>query len=372
MKQILIFFCTILLFACNHKNEAGHFTVEGNIKNISDQKVYLDQLYFSKQPPTTIDTAEIKNGKFILHGVAPEQGLFRIRTTESESGYLFVNDISDIKFETDFKSKDLGTPNFSSPANASFKKLFTMLDEKQRAIGLLENPISDTKDSANLLAQQNKLDSLKTDYKNFLLNYVDTTNSPVVAIFALGYSNRINPVDVLKTVNGLPKRFPDHLVLNQLVKNYVAMMSAQSKVGEKPITSAIAPDITLPDTSGKPFSLSSLKGKYVLVDFWASWCGPCRAENPNVVEAYNKFKSKNFTILGVSLDKERGPWLDAIKNDGLTWNHISDLKFWNSQAVSLFNFDAIPYNVLIDPSGKIIAKELRGSDLQATLANVLK
>ncbi len=128
----------------------------------------------------------------------------------------------------------------------------------------------------------------------------------------------------------------------------------------------------MPDTSGKSFSLNSLRGQYVLVDFWASWCEPCRNENPNVVKAFNQFKDKNFTVLGVSLDKDKQAWEDAINADKLTWHHISDLQSWNSAAVTLYGFDAIPYNVLIDPQGKIIAIGLRGKDLEDKLTEVLK
>jgi len=137
---------------------------------------------------------------------------------------------------------------------------------------------------------------------------------------------------------------------------------------------SIAPDFTQADTSGKPVTLSSLRGKYVLIDFWASWCGPCRQENPNVVKVYNQYKAKNFTILGVSLDREDGKaaWLKAIKDDGLTWTQVSDLKYWANQAGVLYKVASIPQNYLLDPTGKIIAKNLRGADLEAKLAELIK
>jgi thiol-disulfide isomerase/thioredoxin len=118
--------------------------------------------------------------------------------------------------------------------------------------------------------------------------------------------------------------------------------------------------------------LSSYKGKYVLIDFWASWCGPCRQENPNVVKAYNKYKTKKFTIIGVSLDKPgaKDAWMSAIKNDGLTWTQVSDLQFWDNKAAKLYGITSIPQNFLLDPTGKIIAKNLRGGDLEAKLAEI--
>ena len=132
-----------------------------------------------------------------------------------------------------------------------------------------------------------------------------------------------------------------------------------------------APDIVLQDTTGAETALSSLKGKYVLVDFWASWCGPCRRENPNVVKVYNEFKSKGFTIYGVSLDNNRNKWLAAIDKDQLSWYHVSDLKGWGSDGAARYNVRSIPSTYLIDPEGKIIAKNLRGAQLEQTLRKTL-
>jgi len=374
MKKLLIAaLCTVFLVSCNHKSEQGKFVVSGQIKNAPDQKIYLEELFFSEKNPEVLDTGEIKNGHFSVTATAPEEGLYRIRMEKDSAFFIVINDKAELNFSADYGKLNADAPTINSAANASLKKFITSIqiqrtELENKSASLQQATAAKQTDSAIAVAKK-EFDDKETAYKTFITKYIDTTKDPVIAVFALGYSQSIEPNKLQQAINGLTKRFPKHMALNSLVAQYNQMIK---QFNAKPHEGGMAPDINMPDTSGKPFALSMLRGKYVLVDFWASWCGPCRGENPNVVKAYNTYKDKNFTVLGVSLDKEKQPWLDAIKADGLTWNHISDLKYWSSAAVSLYGFDGIPFNVLVDPAGKIIATNLRGADLDNKLKAILK
>ena len=382
MKRILyLLIITVFVTACTEKKH-GAFVVTGFIENAAGKKVLLMESSSTNARSVILDSATLKDkGAFTLRGRANEEGIFRL-AVENGPDIILINDNNDIRVRLNVNDYRNYTVE-GSPASQSMHTLFEDCDKKATAIYATSKQI----DSLRTIPQQDSLveimrtkkDKQMSEFNDMVKTYINNSNSPAASLFALGIiSETIPKEELLSFATNLSKKFPEHAGVarrkSMIAENNAVVPAAPTSPTENTyaLLNKPAPDLTMNDVNGKPVSISSFKGKFLLVDFWASWCAPCRQENPNVVAAYNRYKNKNFTILGISLDENKDAWKKAIAKDKLTWIHMSDLKQWESSAVTSYGFEGIPFNVLIDPTGKIIASSLRGEDLERKLGEVLK
>jgi peroxiredoxin len=358
--------------------QGGDYTVKGKLGNLNaPAQVYLNYRADGKM---VLDSAVLKNGAFEIKGNIPGYvraflildregvGMSHLgRSRESKSVYLEKGTVQ-------VNSKDsLSNAVVKSPINQQFEQYNKEMEGPEKVMGAINLEYgSATPEKRKDEAYVNELrkrysaanDEKEKIQKKYIAQHPDSYFSLVALREVAGSSMDVS------TIEPIFKGLSEKLRNSEDGQEFAKLIEAQrlTSIG------AVAPEFTQNDVNDNPVSLSSFRGKYVLLDFWASWCGPCRAENPNVVKAYNAYKDKNFTVLGVSLDQpgKKDSWLEAIKKDGLEWTQVSDLKFWNNEVARQYGVRAIPQNYLIDPTGKIIGKNLRGEALEKKLEEVIK
>jgi peroxiredoxin len=369
MRKIVPFLLfAVLLIACNSKaNEVTDgFVITGKVKFPQAGKIVLSEL--QRNTLKAIDSVSVnKDNTYTLKGKVTEPGFYMLNFFNKQRVIVIVEN-KKIEVNADGNSPFGQFSMKGTPEVENLQKILLLQNEIQPKMGQIQTEYREAtskNDTVKVLALEEKFNGLQKEFTEKLKVVVKPMGASMASFYATSF---LNPEEEYGFMESLVQQFEQTMPNSQYTKDLVtkmAMFKGMIKIGQE------APEITLNNPQGQPVSLSSLRGKYVLIDFWASWCGPCRQENPNVVKMYNKFKPKNFEIFGVSLDRDHDKWIGAIQKDGLTWTHVSDLKFWESQGAVSYGVRSIPATFLIDPKGIIIAKNLRGKALENKLAEVL-
>jgi peroxiredoxin len=362
MKKYFIFLILIIGSAQAQQAKPAGFRIEGHLKGVEEKSIVT--LSDANKPGDTLARATVKAGVFVLTGHVSEPNLFILNFNSSKKkSSIFIGNET-VRIDGDMANL-AGIQVIGSASETDFKAFEQIFNPYFARL----NQLSQLANAPEAAAQR---DSVGEAYQAVTMaiqlnvdSFIQQRKSSYVSPFLLVVVNQLSD-DVFLLERRYKSLSPS--VQQSMYGSYINDQINNGKVGA---LGTEAMDFSQPDTSGRLVTLSSFKGKYVLVDFWASWCKPCRMENPNVVAAYERFKAKNFTVLGVSLDRSRDAWVKAIQDDKLYWSQVSDLKFWSNSVAQQYKIQQIPQNFLIDPNGKIVGKNLRGADLDSRLCALL-
>lgn len=366
VKQWALMVGLAIVMGCTSRTINPGFKIIGNIEGLKNGEVYLYK--YVKEEWVPVDTAKSVQGSFMFLGRVEIPEMYRIEINDSLPNMaVFVeNDEINVAGNIDSLNNFKVAGSKSHEEYESFwgeQKIFSIkMDSIEKAWKVAKAK----KDDRTADALDKKMDRVWNSQIESIRKHVLNNNKSVVSAY-LAWSRLASNSSLpqLEEIKGKLDTSLGKSIYVGLLDNYIATIQ-KTEIGQPAI------DFSMETPDGKSLQLSSLYGKYLLVDFWASWCPPCRAENPNVVRIYNIYKDKGFSILGVSFDKDKNKWMKAVKDDNLTWNHVSDLKGWGNAAGKEYGIRSIPSNILLDPKGMIIAKNLRGEDLEKKLRELIK
>jgi thiol-disulfide isomerase/thioredoxin len=372
MRNIMLLFILLSGYPAVAQN---NFSISGNIPpKLNVKKVYLS---YRSEGKDYKDSSGTLNNTYFFRGSIPEATKIHIAAEyNKETEFRFTRDVAGLyieaaKITVNHLDSFSQTSVHGSKSQETYIKMNKKLEKSNQEISRLGQLYGQYKaegkneDAKSTVAEIGKI---MLEQRSILHDLFFENISSPFAIHILEYYENTGATP--EQVDSLYAQLPQEFQKGPTANKFNEKLEKQRKLSYgKP-----APEFIQPDTSGIPVALSSFRGRYLLIDFWASWCGPCREENPYIVKAFSKYKDKGFHVLSVSLDQKNGKerWLKAIRDDQLTWTHVSDLQFWGNAVAVKYNIESIPQNFLLDPAGKIIARNLRGESLEKALEQIYK